>query len=205
MAITLKEVQKYRLTIPAILILAGISIILIIASFTLGQKNTPLSPSPAAIYKSPIAQPIKWSEAKLGLTKDEVVKKFGNPAQTESKDGKDFLIYLDNPQRPNFSHKIILKNNKVVTIFRIIDSEIEDISPSSYANLYGSAEVIRPYVRPEVNALEGYKINDNEYVVVESIPNLNLVSSISVMNKEEYEIYKKDNSKIPGIEGIGSP
>lgn len=187
---SLKILQQYRNTILLISALFGIAIIAGIISLISASRNSALDPNIPSATNNPNELQVDWSKVKLGQSQEEIIKMFGNPKKTVQNDLGTVLIYDANSKQRLGTHEIIIKDNKAISIKRSINSNTDILDISQYATKYKNSELIRPQSGLELPSMIGYKVSNNEYLIVEADQQNNQVYNVYDMTKEAYDVQK---------------
>ncbi len=202
---SLKILQHYRNTILLISGLFGIAIIAGIISLISYSRNSALDPNIPNATNNPNELQVDWSKVKLGQSQEEIVKQFGNPKKTTQSELGTLLTYDANSKQRLGTHEIIIKDNKAISIKRSINSNTDTLNISQYANKYKNSELVRPQSGLEIPAMVGYKVSNNEYLIVEVDQQNNQVYNVYDMTKDAYDVLKKqfaDTTQPGGDQGF---
>ncbi len=190
---SLKKLQYYKNTLGIVGGLIGV-IILFIIGFSISNeisKKPPLdqpiqSPTVPFGAADPELLAIKWAEVRLGKNKEDINTILGNPKSETPTDNTITVSYQPTPN--SLEHKVIYKDNKAVQIERNVNERIERLARIEFAQRYKDSEIIKDDAG--VTLIEGFKVNDSEYVIVNSYPYKNYVRQIIYTTKDRYDAYK---------------
>jgi hypothetical protein len=198
MQIRLKSLHQYRNTI---FLIVGLILFLFLV-YILWLTNKPveypaLNPNSVIRHRNPINPRINWQKARLGLSRSDLVRDFGEPAETLTQSDAEILIYLDNPTITTRRHEFWLTDNRVTRIVRTIDSSVEDIYPEYYQRNFGNPEILREYIKPGDFRWLSFQVSTDNYIVLEYDPQVNKIYKIINANQKNYEDIRNELQQQP--------
>lgn len=183
--IKLSSLQHYRTTIIIFIILLIAGVVLGLVSTFEKNKISSIAPRSQIIKNNPDNIIYNWDKIKLGDSSKKIEGIFGPPIKKDSQEKIVTYSYTVNPKLPLALHLLTFQNDKLVEIYRKINSDYEYVDINQFKVKYGDYSTVID--GGSYNSLSSllFKSKD-EYVITQTNVQGNRIYAIYTFTPDRY-------------------